>query len=188
MKRAPFLCKKVYAFPLYFLNWMMHLSQFKPPWQRDPIGKVIWLGQSSSTCWSRARCSKWINKIGLNLLLDFKNTVYVPYALVRTRLYCSKKIWSWNWISQFLWPWWQICGKCFLLYNSCTIRSFQFYEYVAFYAWLSATLRKWGRYARAVYKIPRIFKFVRPSNFRTQDSYNRIKQKTNFRTRPSFVR
>ena len=36
MKRAPFLCKKLYAFPLYFLNWM-HLSQFKPPRQKDPI-------------------------------------------------------------------------------------------------------------------------------------------------------
>ena len=30
---------------------------------------------------------KWINIIGLNLRLDFKNTVYAPYALVRTRLY-----------------------------------------------------------------------------------------------------
>ena len=35
---------------------------------------------------SRARCSKWINIIGSNLCLDFKNTVYAPYALVRTRL------------------------------------------------------------------------------------------------------
>ena len=38
MKRAPFLCRKLYAFPLYFLNWM-HLSQFKPPWQRGLIEK-----------------------------------------------------------------------------------------------------------------------------------------------------
>ena len=34
---------------------------------------------------SRARCSKSINIIGLNLCLDFKNTAYAPYALVRTR-------------------------------------------------------------------------------------------------------
>ena len=35
---------------------------------------------------SWARCSKWINVIGLNLWLDVKNTVYAPYALVRTRV------------------------------------------------------------------------------------------------------
>ena len=38
---------------------------------------------------SKARCPKWIIITRLNLCLDFKNTVYVPFALVITRLNTS---------------------------------------------------------------------------------------------------
>ena len=47
------------------------------------------MGHDSSICVniiSRAMYSKRINVIGLNLCLNLKNTVYLPYMLVKTRL------------------------------------------------------------------------------------------------------
>ena len=67
------------------LNWiyLSHLTK-GPDGKRLPgwvMGAVYVVNMRS-----RARCSKWINVIGLNLCLNFKNTVYAPYAPVESGL------------------------------------------------------------------------------------------------------
>ena len=44
---------------------------------------------------SRAMCSKWINIIGLNLCLDFKKSIFVPYVLLRTSHFKHRLV-SWD--------------------------------------------------------------------------------------------
>ena len=70
------------------LNWinLSHLTK-EPDEKRSPgwVMTAVYVVNMIS----RARCSKWINITGSNLCLDFKNTVYAPYVLMRTSLYNS---------------------------------------------------------------------------------------------------
>ena len=67
------------------LNWIYLSHLTKGPDENRSPGWVIAAVYVVNMI-SRARYSKWINIIGSNLCLDFRNTVYTPFALVRTRL------------------------------------------------------------------------------------------------------
>ena len=67
------------------LNWIYLSHLTKGPDEKRSPGWVMAAVYDVNMI-SRVKCSKWISIIGSNLCLDCKNTVYAPYALVRTRL------------------------------------------------------------------------------------------------------
>ena len=76
-----FMIENMFFFCLS-LNWIYLSHLTKGPDGERPPNRVM-AAVYAVNMRSRARCSKWINMIGLNLRLDFKNTVCAPYALVR---------------------------------------------------------------------------------------------------------